>query len=64
LNETSTTFLDAHRRGVRSEKLWHKIAIKVKTQKGDPPKFSDNPKYPPQNNLATNLRTPLDFQLL
>ena len=30
---------------VRSEKLSHKNAIKH--EKGDPPRFSDNPKYPP-----------------
>ncbi len=31
-------------RGVRPEKLSHKNAIQHK--KGDPPRFSDNPKYP------------------
>jgi hypothetical protein len=32
------------------EKLDHKIAIKRKNR-GPPPRFSHNPKYPPQKNL-------------
>ena len=42
--------IDAHRgRGVSSEKLSHKNAIKheKRQKKVDPPRFSDNPKDPP-----------------
>jgi hypothetical protein len=55
--------------GVRSEKLSHKNAIKYeKRRKRGPSSFSDNPKYPPEKNLAKTPGTPpplpLDFQLL
>jgi hypothetical protein len=30
----------------------------IKHEKGDAPKFSDSPKYPPQNNLAKTPRPP------
>jgi hypothetical protein len=45
--------------GVRSEKLSHKNAIKH--EKSGPPRFSDNPKYPPKKNLAQIPRTPPGF---
>jgi hypothetical protein len=54
-------------RGVSSKKLSHKNAIKYeKKQKKwpPPPRFSDNPKYPPKKNLAETPRTPLEFQQL
>jgi hypothetical protein len=34
------------------------IKITIKHEKGDPMKFSDNPKYPPKKNLAKTPRTP------
>ncbi len=48
--------IDANRwgRGVRSEKFGHKNA--TKHEKGDPPRFSDNPKYSPEKNLVNNQR--------
>jgi hypothetical protein len=53
--------IDAHRggggEGIRSEKL-SKNAIKhEKGEKGNPPRFSDNPKYPPKKNLTKTPRT-------
>jgi hypothetical protein len=56
--------IDEHRgegggRGVRSEKLSHKNAIKHKKgKKSGPPRFSDNPKNPPKKNLAKNPKDP------
>ena len=46
-------------RGVKSEKLSHKNAIKHR--KGDPLRFCDNRKYPPQKNLSQTPRTHLGF---
>ena len=61
-----TLLIDAHvgvgrgggRRKVR--RLSHQNASKVyyKTQKGDPPRFSDNPKYPPSKEFSPNLNDP------
>jgi hypothetical protein len=60
-----TSIIDAHRgrggEGSRSKKLSHKNAIKHKNgEKEDPalPRFSDNSKDPPKNNLTKTLRTP------
>jgi hypothetical protein len=48
--------------GVRSEKLSHKNAIKYeKRRKRGPSSFSDNPKYPPEKNLAKTPGTPPPF---
>ncbi len=41
------------------QKLSHKNGIKH--EKGDTPRFSDNPQYPPQKNLAKTPRTPPGF---
>jgi hypothetical protein len=45
--------------GVKVQKIWSSNAIK--REKRDLPRFSDNPKNPPQNNLAKTPRTLLDF---
>ncbi len=51
---------------VSSKKLSHKNAIKDKKrqQSGPPPRFSDNPKYPPKTIWPEPQGPPLDFQLL
>ena len=42
------------------------IKMQSNTKTGDPLRLSDNPKYPPQKNLAKTPRTPhpLDFQVM